>query len=122
MSCNTCNKVIDPNMNGLKYSFIGEPVLSISGLPIMKPMFGPARAPRGGWFFDIYLIGHSRRISGNTPRVVALEVMRLLDLNKLLYTPAQLWLNLNIQWVERAYEKHRIIDLSDLLAIAIPNF
>ena len=119
MSCNTCNKVhetIDPNKHGLQYS------LKDSSVSIDSPLLAPAKAPRGGWYFELYLHGHVTRITRPKPRAVAEEVARLLDLNEILYTPSQLWLNLNIQWVGRAVEKYQKIRLPHLLAISTTNF
>lgn len=119
MSCSVCNKVIpitDPSKNGLQYSLKSE------STPISGPLFAPAKAPRGGWYFELYLRGHVIKISKRKPSEVAAEVARLLDLNEILYTPAQLWLNLNIQWVGRAVEKYQKVRLPHLLALATPNF
>jgi hypothetical protein len=85
-------------------------------------MFQPAKAPRGGWHFILYVKGHEFRIKKSKPHDVAAEVSRLLDLNEILYTQTQLWLNLNIQWVGRAVEKYQVVKLPDLLAISTPNF
>lgn len=129
MSCGNCDKVmepIDPNKNGLQYSFV-TPVNSIAGIDgmlysIEKPMLPVAKAPRGGWYVEVYFIGHKHKISMKRPHSVAAELMRLLDLNEILYTPAQVWLNLNIQWVGRAVEKYQKVHLSHLMAISTPNF
>lgn len=124
MSC-ACNKVhadVDPSKNGLQYSFIEPAVLFFDGKSIMTPLFPPARAPRGGWYFDLYLMGHITRINKPKPHLIAEEVARLLTLNEILYTPAQLWLNLNIQWVTRAIPKYQKVRLQDLLNISTPNF
>jgi hypothetical protein len=61
-------------------------------------------------------------VSKAKPALVANEVANLLDLNEILYTPEQLWLNLNIQWVGRAVEKYQTVKLQDLLAISTQNF
>jgi hypothetical protein len=68
------------------------------------------------------LMGQEHLIRGSNPYDVAAEAARLLTLNEILYTPTQLWLNLNIQWVGRAVEKYQVIKLTDLLAISRPNF
>jgi len=125
MSCNVCKKIkepIDPNNHGLQYSFSGDEVITIQGFSLLSPLFPPARAPRRGWFFDLYIKGQRITISKPNPRAVALEVMRLLKLNEILYTQPQLWLNLNIQWVARAIEKYQSVKIDDLLAIATKNF
>ena len=122
MSCNTCNKVIDTAKNGLQYSLKDLHTISVEGESLLQPLLAPAKAPRGGWFFDMYLQGHSTRISGRDPLTVATEVARLLSLNEILYTSTQLWLNLNIQWVGRAVEKYQRIRLPHLLALSTQNF
>lgn len=121
MSC-ACHKIIDPSMNGLQYSLKSEDIVSVEGYEIMSPLFGPAKAPRGGWSVEIYFMGHATRINKTKPQLVADEVERLLKLNEILYTPVQLWLNLNIQWVARAVFKYQRVQLHHLLAIATPNF
>jgi hypothetical protein len=68
------------------------------------------------------LMGQEHLIRGSNPYDVAAELTRLLDLNEILYTPAQVWLNLNIQWVGRAVEKYQKVHLSHLMAISTPNF
>ena len=122
MSCNTCNKVIDTAKNGLQYSLKNPHTTTMWGESLQRPLLAPAKAPRGGWFFDLYLQGHSTRISGRDPLAVTTEVARLLSLNEILYTPTQLWLNLNIQWVGRAVEKYQKIRLPHLLALSTQNF
>lgn len=109
-------------MHGLQYSFIDPTTVSVVGYDIQSPLLPPAKAPRGGWRFSFYLQGHQIEIRKGRPHEVAKEVTRLLDLNEVLYTPAQLWLNLNIQWVGRAIEKYQKVRLPDLLAISRPNF
>jgi hypothetical protein len=120
MSC-ACNKIIEPNQNGLQYSLIGDTQF-VKGYDLMTPLLPPMKAPRGGWKFLLYLRGYEIRIAKNRPYEVAAEVARLLALNEILYTPEQLWLNLNIQWVGRAVEKYQKVKLQDLLAISTQNF
>lgn len=122
MSCNTCNKIDTSNYHGLQYSLKVQGTTNVIGTPIDRPLFPPAKAPRGGWYFTLYIKGHEFRVKKNKPMDVAAEVSRLLDLNEILYTQTQLWLNLNIQWVGRAVEKYQVVKLPDLLAISTPNF
>lgn len=121
MSCNTCKKIDTSNYHGLQYS-LHINILSVKGYKITSPLFIPAKAPRGGWYFTLYIKGHEFRVKKNKPHEVAAEVARLLDLNEILYTRTQLWLNLNIQWVGRAVDKYQMVKLPDLLAISTPNF
>jgi hypothetical protein len=129
MSCNSCNKLVeltDPTKNGLQYSLIA-PVPGVVGIDgvlysLEKPLFPAAKAPRGGWYVEIYFVGHKHRISMKQPHSVAAEVMRLLSLNEILYTSAEVWLNLNVQWIGRAVEKYQKVHVLHLLAISTPNF
>ncbi len=118
MSCNSCLKVepIDPLKHGLQYN-VAEGAVSLA-VPAIPPM----RRPRGGWAVEIYIHGQKSTVAGINARDVAYNVGQLLELNEVLYTLPQLWLNLNIQWVERAVEKYQKVSLDELLNIAIPNY
>lgn len=128
MTCNTCKKVdpVDPLKHGLEYSFavqqstvIGKDGRSYS---LIGPLIPRPYRPRGGWQAEIYIHGHKLPIKGLSAVEVFNESARLLTLNEVLYSKAQLWLNLNIQWVTRAIPKYQKVSLDTLLEISVPNY
>ena len=125
MSCGACSSVveeIDPSKNGLKYALKDPDTRSVDGKTLIQAFIAPAKAPRGGWSFGIYLSGHYTIISKSSPKAVASEVERLLQLNEILYSPAQLWLNLNLHWLGRTVDRNQRIKITQLLDLAQPLF
>lgn len=128
MPCNTCRHVdpIEPHKHGLQYSF-AQHVTTVEGkdgrfYKLFEPLIPRPHRPRGGWSAVVVIHGQKSTITGMTAGEVFVNAERLLSLNEVLYTRPQLWLNLNIQWVERAIEKYQKVRLESLLAISIPNY
>ena len=83
-----------------------------------QPLNGNAVQPSGGWKADIEVHGVPRTVTGRSGVAVFREAKRLLELNGAAFRELDLWLNLNIQWVQRVSDKHQVVTLSSLLSIA----
>lgn len=128
MPCKTCQKVKENPIlvqSGLPYS-LSTGITTVYGRDgkhyAIKSCLIPAmQQPKGGWGVVFYVKGQKHEINGK-PREIFLKVKQLFDLNEILYSDLEIWLNLNIQWTERAVERYQKVRHSDLLKIAIPNF
>lgn len=128
MACTTCDKVtiIEPGKHGLQYSLApGQSTVTARGgktFPIISCMIPRPHQPRGGWRVVIFIHGQKTEITASTYAGVAIDAKALLDLNEIKYTIADLWMNLNIQWIEHAIERYQTVKLQDLLYISTTNY
>ncbi len=126
MSCQTCNKVKTVSMghSGLNYRLDVEiaPIADRFGkiVDLTQPIAKRPHSPLGGWGVDFFLNSIQTRFDGASPEIVYQNVARSFDLNAIDYTRADLWLNLNIQWLQRVPQKYRRISLSQIMAFAVP--
>ena len=128
MACPTCKKVkiSEPTRSGLQYSLVSG-VTSVEGrngkkYPIGKSLFPPPHTPRGGWRVTLHLHGQATEITGSSASVVFIEAKNFLQLNGVDFTDINLWYNLNIQWLERAVTKYRLVLSESLLALGTANY
>jgi hypothetical protein len=127
MSCSTCNKVKVPvsmGHSGLNYTVQPEasPITDRFGkvVDLSQPIAKKPHSPLGGWGVDFFINSIQTHFDGAGPDIVYQNVARTFDLNRIDYTRADLWLNLNIQWLQRVPKKYRRIALSQLMSVAVP--
>ena len=119
MSCSTCKKLRE----GVRLFYTTDQTTVISrrdGLPkrITQPLFPPLRTPRGGWSVTFTINGQVMVFPGSAGRNVYHSVERILTTNDIHIRPLDLWLNLNIAWLQRADKRHQDVWLEDILAIS----
>lgn len=68
--------------------------------PLNKSLLNPAYPPRGGWWANIPVAGHVERVSGVSANDVFRKARALIDRNGAGLTDVNLWLNLNLQWLD----------------------
>jgi hypothetical protein len=126
MSCNTCNKVkkVSLGQSGLNYTLDLEaaPITDRFGkiVDLSQAIAKRPHSPVGGWGVSFYVNSVKTDFSGLTPDSVYREVAKVFDLNGVDYTHADLWLNLNIQWLQRVADRYRRISMTQLLSVALP--
>lgn len=127
MSCQTCNKVkpaVSMGHSGLNYTL--NPTASAIQdhfgklVDLAQPVARRPHGPLGGWGVDFFINSIQTRFDGGGPDQVYHNVARVFELNNISYSPADLWLNLNIQWLQRVPKKYRRISMSQLMSAAIP--
>lgn len=79
------------------------------------------RRPSGGYRFQLTIAGHTASSPASTAREAFAEASRLLSTNGVEVSARDLWLNLNIQWLQRLDEKYHVVRLADLLEVASGN-
>ena len=128
MACGTCSKIkqYDPDKSGLQYS-LAYGVTVVEGktgkqYPINSCLIDKPHMPRGGWSIVLWIHGQRTVVNGSTYRTVFLKTKELLELNNFSYTDLDIWLNLNIQWLENAINKYQSVVLESLLKLAQPNY
>jgi hypothetical protein len=102
------------------YSATAASVVGRDGVryQISKTLIPSGRKPTGGWRVSLLVNGQHIEADGPSGQAVHDEAVRLLQLNGLVFSDLDLWLNLNIQWLGRATEKYQVVRLSDLMTAA----
>lgn len=121
MACDTCNKsATAAPAAAMVYSATAASVVGRDGVryQISKTLVPSGRKPTGGWRVSLLVNGQHIEADGPSGQAVHDEVVRLLQLNGLVFSDLDLWLNLNIQWIGRATEKYQVVRLSDLMTAA----
>ena len=127
MSCSTCNKVapiMSMGRSGLDYTLTPGVtyVTTYTGqnLPISAPLVSAPHGPIGGWGVRLFINSQQAVIQGRSATEVYSAAALLLDTNGISFTPQDLWLNLNIQWLQNQVAKYRVVKLEELLSLAVP--
>lgn len=122
MSCNACKKVALLPENRLQYTATASFVVGKDGLnySIMKPLFPPARQPRGGWGVVLEINQQQITFRGRDPRSVFASVVSTLKTNEITMRALDIWLNLNIIWLRRSTDKYQMVTLSRLMELTNP--
>jgi hypothetical protein len=121
MACDTCNKSQSAApAAAMLYSATAASVVGRDGVryQINRTLVPSGRKPSGGWKVSLVVNGQHIEADGPSGEAVHAEAVRLLQLNGLVFSDLDLWLNLNIQWVGRATEKYQVVRLSDLMTAA----
>lgn len=110
--------------SGLNYTLKPEtePIFDHFGkvVDLTQPVAKRPHTPLGGWAVEFFINSIQTRFDGAGPDTVYQNVARAFELNHISYTRADLWLNLNIQWLQRVPIKYRRIALSQLMLRSIP--
>lgn len=110
--------------SGLNYTLDPEamPITDRFGkvVDLTQPVARRPHSPLGGWGVSFHVNSVKTDFSGSTPEAVYHEVVKVFDLNDVYYTSADLWFNLNIQWLQKVPTKYRRISITQLLAMALP--
>lgn len=127
MSCSTCNKVapvMSMGRSGLDYTLKpGVNYISTQSghnLALNVPVVESPHGPVGGWHVKLFINSQQTEVRGRTAREVFDAASLLLSMNDVLFTEPDLWLNLNIQWLQNQVAKYRIVEVSELLSLATP--
>jgi len=129
MACPTCGKSqastpVPSESESLNYSTALTQVASRRGgmLPIAGPLVDDSTPPRGSWRVMIPVAGHTQEVKGGSPKAVFNNAKSLLERNGVTISDANLWLNLNIQWLQRVTKAHlQPVTLEELMAVATGN-
>lgn len=108
-------------MSTLTYSTNQSQVTDLNGRvhSLDQSLVHPQVRPRRGWDVVLVINGSVTRVTGQSPKAVFLAAKRALSINQAEFTDIDLWLNLNIQWLDRLPPgKPRIVDIDRLLEIA----
>ncbi len=121
MACTTCQKPVATTASQLHFSTESDHVRGKDGISrsIMQPLVDKLHRPQGGWKAVLTIHGQTQLVQDEDPRRVFDQAKQLLTLNNIAFTERDLWLNLNIQWIERANEAKQKVRLSDIMAITI---
>lgn len=122
MSCNACKKVTVLPENRLQYVANASYVTGKDGLnySIMKPLFPPARQPRGGWGVVLEINKQQITFRGNNAQSIFASVVSTLKTNEITMRALDIWLNLNIIWRSRSNEKYQTVPISRLMELTNP--
>jgi len=83
-------------------------------MPITTCLVKDYTTPSGGWSVDFIVNGISIRITGNRPIEVITSLRQHLMLNNVEFDEKTLWLNCNLQWLERSLPQNRLVSVHDL--------
>lgn len=127
MACPSCQK---PKMStpstetGLPYAAKVGTILDRQNRPISigKLLLDQASPPHGMWRASIPVKGHFENVNGGDPYATFRQAKELMALNGVDVSDLDLWLNLNIQWLERSKKPQRhAVTLEALLTAASGN-
>lgn len=124
MACSTCNKV-EPTLPevALRYSSPVRFYVNQHGdrFDVHTPLIESFWTPSGGWKVNVVINAQTIRVTGRSAKGVVNAVIALFKQNQQSVDLTDLWLNLNIQWLERTLQKYRRISIEELLAFATLN-
>lgn len=90
-------------------------------LDIKTPLLRNDRTPTGGWRVSVVVNGQTIRVTGQSAKNVVKAVVALFKQNQQSVNLLDLWLNLNIQWLERTSEKYRLVSIEELIQFSTIN-
>lgn len=121
MACDSCNKSEPATpAAAMTYAATASSVVGKDGVryQINKSLIPAGRKPTGGWKVSLLVNGQFVTADGGSAEAVHAEAARLLKLNGAVYSDLDLWLNLNIQWLQRLAEKFQVVRERDLMSVA----
>lgn len=121
MACKNCQDPVATSTSQLTYSAQADHVRGKDGVArsVSQPLVDKLNRPRGGWKALLTIHGQTQLVQEEDPKLVFSKAKELLSLNSIGFTERDLWLNLNIQWIERANEAKQKVRLSDIMAITV---
>lgn len=124
MACGSC-KNVESNLPEVALRYSAPERYFVDRLgdrhDIRKPLLRSDRSPSGGWKVSVTVNEQVLRVTGRTPKNVVQAVIALFKSNQQSVNLLDLWLNLNIQWLERTPEKYRLVPLEDLVQFSTIN-
>lgn len=75
-----------------------------------RPFVAGTRRPSGGWHATFRINGTDLTFNGKTPQEVAAKVQKTHYDNGITLSAADVWLNLNLQWMERLDQAYFQVD------------
>lgn len=89
-------------------------------LALNVPVVEAPHGPVGGWHVKLFINSQQTEVKGRTAYEVFNAASMLLSLNDIAFTEPDLWLNLNIQWLQNQVARYRMVEVRELLDLAIP--
>ncbi len=95
-------------------------IISKSGqsISLSQALLRPYARPHAGWFVKFLIKGIPNKIKGASANDTFFNTKSILNLNNIEVSDNDLWVNLNLQWLERASEGDSLVFLADLYAIS----
>lgn len=128
MSCPNCKDVdvFIPDRSGLQYSRVSN-VRQVTGkdgrtYSLTACLVPSLKSPQGGWWVKLWVKGHQLTVGGINPTDTFANAKSLFRLNEITVPDIDLWINLNIQWVERTSKKYLKVSLESILELVTPNY
>lgn len=124
MSCGTCQHVeSDLPEVSLRYSAPDRFYVNEHGdrFDVRSPLIRNDRSPTGGWRVSVVVNGQTLVVTGGSAKTVVKAVVALFKQNQQSVNLQDLWLNLNIQWLERTSEKYRLVSIEELVQFSTIN-
>ena len=127
MSCSTCKNldpIISVGRSGLDYVYKADVThlatrtgqfISLEESVVKNP-----HGPSGGWSAVFFINSQRTTIPGRSPLEVFVNAAELFRLNNVPFTERDMWLNLNIQWLQKQVERYRIVQVEELFALSMP--
>lgn len=88
---------------------------------LRRPLIRSDRSPTGGWRVGVVVNGQTVVVTGGSAKTVVKAVVALFKQNQQSVNLLDLWLNLNIQWLERTSEKYRLVSIEELVQFSTIN-
>lgn len=86
-------------------------------LGLRQPLVVSGTAPSGGWASAVVINGTKLVTYGSSPVDVLSSMSEILDDNRISYRTQDLWLTLNMDWLERTPPKNRKVSLDSLMQV-----
>lgn len=87
-------------------------------IPLNQALLRPYSRPHAGWHVKFLIKGIPNKIKGSSASDTFLNTKSILQLNNIDVNDTDLWLNLNLQWLERTADGDALVFLADLYAIS----
>lgn len=86
-------------------------------VPLNGPLVSGMKRPATGWTVRFRLNGVDKVVHGNNPQAVGNRARETLKQADVTFTEADLWLNLNLQWMEKMEHRNFKVDHAKLAAL-----
>lgn len=122
MSCTNCDKVVTASPYAGMHFTVDPQIQRITGRDGKQYVLDgclvtKTRKPRGGWGVTVVVNNQTLRVQGSSSTEVFNNVKSILELNGFSVSDRNIWLNLNIQWLDNTVDKHQKVTLPMLLEI-----
>ena len=126
MSCSQCDKVANASPYAGMHFTADPSIKHVTGrdgrrYAVDSCLVAKTRRPRGGWGVTLIVNKQTVTVDGSTSDEVFNKVKSTLKINDFDVSDHNIWINLNIQWLDKVVDKHQKVTLSMLLEIVAPN-